>query len=202
MTTPTTPEQARELTLNLEASTLMGSSRAADYLRSLVDQLDAALQDRVALAMRVEALTAERDSYKKETFEAHRLTLQVQDERDTLRAEIDRLKQQEPVADEQSVFEYWLFQANPSGDAESIRMQWERSSDFVAWRLAAGAQPDTKELAELLSSRIEFAKYIARVNPLGSGDWACSRCRPNSDILKDGFVCVAHQAIDAAKAAS
>lgn len=27
-------------------------------------------------------------------------------------------------------------------------------------------------------------------------DWACSRCRPNSDVLIDGFVCVHHRAED------
>lgn len=37
---------------------------AESAIVSLADQLDAALQDRVALAMRVEALTAERDKWK------------------------------------------------------------------------------------------------------------------------------------------
>jgi hypothetical protein len=46
---------------------------------------------------------------------------------------------------------------------------------------------------------LDFAKFIARENPLGSNDWACVRCHPNTDIPIAGFVCVAHRAIDAAR---
>lgn len=61
------------------------------------DQLDAALKDRVALAMRVEELTAERDMWKQSADDQALIKSLVTDERDSLRAEIDQLKKQEPV---------------------------------------------------------------------------------------------------------
>jgi hypothetical protein len=51
-------------------------------------------------------------------------------------------------------------------------------------------------VVDLEKDRNDFAKYIARETPLGADDWACSRCHPNSEILKSGFVCDAHRAID------
>ena len=44
----------------------------------------------------------------------------------------------------------------------------------------------------------DMAKFIAREFPRGSDDWACKHCHPESEILKDGFVCVVHRAIEAA----
>lgn len=120
-----------------------------------------------------------------------------------LRAELAKLKQQEPETEPM----FWVRICSDGlyeGPIHNARIEKVRK-ECGGWKplyLAAGAQPDTKELAETMASRIEFAKYIARVSPLGSSDWACGRCHPESDILKDGFVCVVHKAIDATKAAT
>lgn len=80
MTTPTTPEQARELAETTPMSSW--GHNAIDALRSLSDQLDEALKDRVTLAMQAEVLTAERDSIKQQAqiwkmeASAHKRTVQ------------------------------------------------------------------------------------------------------------------------------
>ena len=56
------------------------------------------------------------------------------------------------------------------------------------------------QLAEAKVERLEkqalaFATRLAEIEPLGSDDWGCVQCHPNSDILIDGFVCSTHQAI-------
>lgn len=46
----------------------------------------------------------------------------------------------------------------------------------------------------LLETLRRWAAYIGRIND--TGDWACIECRPQSDILIDGFRCVWHEARD------
>lgn len=71
----TTPQQAYELANTHDDYT-------ADCLRSLADQLDAALEDRVALAMRVEALTQNLDGHKTQAAEDFALISRLTAERD------------------------------------------------------------------------------------------------------------------------
>lgn len=53
-----------------------------------------------------------------------------------------------------------------------------------------------QRVRELEKDAADFAKHIAKESPLGDNNWACARCRPNSEILKPGWFCVVHRAID------
>lgn len=57
--------------------------------------------------------------------------------------------------------------------------------------------PKPANSSELQEEEMQFAKFIARKYPDGTEDWACGRCRPNSDMIQPEFICVAHRAMDA-----
>ena len=69
------------------------------------------------------------------------------------------------------------------------------------------AKNEARDAYEALRQQLEaaqkdaerFAKTLAKDNPLGSDDWACAQCHPNSDILIPGFICAVHAAIAATK---
>jgi hypothetical protein len=100
--------------------------------------------------------------------------------------------------------EYWHLIADDR-TAEIVRLMAQLQEDtarhvrFVLGEHAEVCTERDKLLArvvDLEKDRNDFAKYIARETPLGADDWACSRCHQNSEILKSGFVCDAHRAID------
>ncbi|MBV8666765.1 MAG: hypothetical protein JO269_09800 [Burkholderiaceae bacterium] len=54
-------------------------------------------------------------------------------------------------------------------------------------------------LDALKAENMEFAKWIERRSDTFLPDFACQRCAPHSDMLKEGFICVKHRAIDVAR---
>jgi len=67
---------------------------------------------------------------------------------------------------------------------------------------ATGARSITSEtrLREQLAAKdarlLRFAKWMNfYYNKTYHGDWACVQCHPNSEILKNGFVCPYHDVL-------
>lgn len=62
-------------------------------------------------------------------------------------------------------------------------------------RLATGGPPVslTEPVLELIQGLIEA---VERHRGPVDYDWACIRCRPNTDMEVDGFRCVYHRAVD------
>lgn len=53
-----------------------------------------------------------------------------------------------------------------------------------------------ERVASLEAVRHDFAKWISQNPPKFGGDHACARCYPQSDLIKAGFVCAYHAALD------
>jgi hypothetical protein len=49
-------------------------------------------------------------------------------------------------------------------------------------------------IADLDPERQRWARWIVEVGATLGPDWACAECRPESDVLVDGFVCCYHEA--------
>jgi hypothetical protein len=51
----------------------------------------------------------------------------------------------------------------------------------------------------LSNKALEKAQKYIVLNYDGTPDWACKKCRPNSDLLIEGFMCAYHVAEEALK---
>lgn len=58
----------------------------------------------------------------------------------------------------------------------------------------AKSEESSAEGATLNAMLERWAKWIVNNPPKYGGDHACAECYPHSEILKEGFVCVYHQA--------
>lgn len=170
----TTPQQAYELANTHDDYT-------ADCLRSLADQLDAALEDRVALAMRVEALTQNLDGHKTQAAEDFALISRLTAERD------------KAIAFAQSAWS----RGNASGYASNEQAMRKMEDALLSERL------DSNVTNEMLTDAVERAE--AELDALRADAERYRHMRmKNTDwsAFLDYYEADLDAAIDAAKAAS
>lgn len=146
MTTPTTPDQAREL-----ADSLYRSFKSPECVKALG-----------SLSAQVEALTAERNKLKEASdfdySEYKRLRNELIVERDSLRAELDQLKKQEPVFFVTKECVEWLeFQKRFDMKLQVTGHAYSFCDDNQPLYLAPSAQP-----AEIEALRADAARYAAK----------------------------------------
>jgi hypothetical protein len=86
--------------------------------------------------------------------------------------------------------------------ADQIRTLKSDIEGFRKWQRETEIERDAARASEQrLRSDLESArKWITRYVPESFADHACAQCRPNSEILIEGFVCEFHKALAATPA--